>query len=177
MQKQCGILAATHRIEKETIHMTEEVQKKESLFGVIAEVKGRNKQLVLLTLTFGRLIDEIVKPYDTDEAFFIDGVPVKKTEIHRIKIVSLTEKFQYGLSDLHHGLTLGDHHRQKIYGDQYETRFEHVLRTNAEDVTSQIIKAYNQAVKPKLKDYIPQRAELISAATTIFVEAMKALAR
>ena len=80
MQKQCGILAATHRIEKETIHMTEEVQKKESLFGVIAEVKGRNKQLVLLTLTFGRLIDEIVKPYDTDEAFFIDGVPVKKTK-------------------------------------------------------------------------------------------------
>lgn len=58
--------------------MTEEAQKKESLFGVIAEVAGRDKQLVLLNITFGRLIDEIVKPYDTDEAFFIDGVPVKK---------------------------------------------------------------------------------------------------
>lgn len=157
--------------------MTEAVQKKEPLYGVIAEVAGRNKQLVLLDLTFGRLIDEIVKPYDTDEAFFIDGVPVKKNEIRRIKIVSLTEKFQNGLWELDGGLTLGDHHRQKIYGDQYETRFEHILRTNAEDVTSQIVKAYNQAVKPRLKDYIPKREELISAATTIFVEAMKALTR
>lgn len=157
--------------------MTEAVQKKESLFGVIAEVAGRNKQLVLLNLTFGRLIDEIVKPYDMDEAFFIDGVPVKKSEVRRIKIVSLTESFQYGLSDLCNGLSYGDHQRQKIYGDQYETRFEHILRTTADDVTSQVIKAYNQAVKPSLKDYLPKREELISAATTIFLEAMKALAR
>ena len=74
--------------------MTEEAQQKEPLFGLIAEVAGRNKQLVLLNLTFGRLIDEIVVPYDTDEAFFIDGVPVKKNDIRRIKIVSLTEEFQ-----------------------------------------------------------------------------------
>lgn len=157
--------------------MTQTVQKKEPLYGVIAEMEGRNKQLVLLNIPFGRLIDEIVKPYDTDEAFFIDGVPLKKNEIRRIKIVSLTEKFQHGLSELDSGLQYGDHQRQKIYGDQYETRFEHVLRTAAEDVTSQVIKAYNQAVKPRLKDYIPKREELISAATTIFVEAMKALSR
>ena len=47
---------------------------------------------------------------------------------------------------LERGLTRGEHQNQKIYGDQYETRFEHVLRTDAEDVTSQIIKAYKQAV-------------------------------
>ncbi|MEK6756085.1 MAG: hypothetical protein AABZ02_08040 [Bacteroidota bacterium] len=157
--------------------MTEEVQKKEPLFGVIAEVEGRNKQLVLLNLTFGRLIDEIVVPYDTDESFFLDGVPVTRNKITRIKIISLTEKFEYGIRELERGLTRGEHQNQKIYGDQYETRFEHVLRTDAEDVTSQIIKAYNQAVKPRLKDYIPKREELISAATTLFVEAMKALAR
>ena len=157
--------------------MTEAVQKKEPLFGVIAEVAGRDRQLVLLNLTFGRLIDEIVKPYDTDEAFFIDGVPVKKNEIRRIKIISLTDKFQHGLWELKCGLTLGDEKRQKIYGDQYETRFEHALRNAAEDVTSQIIKAYNQAVKPSLKDYIPKREELISSAIEIFVAAMKALAR
>lgn len=157
--------------------MADEAQKKESLFGVVAEVDGRAKQLVLLNLTFGRLIDEIVKPYDTDEPFFIDGVPVTRSKIRRIKIISLTEKFQNGIWQLERGLTRGEHQNQKIYGDQYETRFEHVLRTDAEDVTSQIIKAYNQAVKPKLKDYVPKREELISAATTIFVEAMKALAR
>ena len=157
--------------------MADEAQKKEAFFGVIAEVEGRIKQLVLLNLTFGRLIDEIVVPYDTDGPFFIDGVPVTKNKILRIKIISLTQAFQNGIVELKLGLTRGDHHTQKIYGDQYETRFEHLLRTAAEDVTSQIIKAYNQAVKPKLKDYVPKREELISAATTIFIEAMKALAR
>lgn len=156
--------------------MADEVQKKEPLFGVIAEVEGRTKQLVLLNLTFGRLIDEIVVPYDTNEPFFIDGVPVTRDKIRRIKIISLTEKFQHGIWGLERGLTRGEHQSQKIYGDQYETRFEHVLRTDAEDVTSQIIKAYNQAVKPRLKDYIPKREELISSATTLFVEAMKTLA-
>jgi hypothetical protein len=157
--------------------MTEEVQKTESLFGVVAEVTERNKQLVLLGLTFGRLIDEIVKPYDTDEAFFIDGVPVTRNKISRIKIISLTQGFREGIGQLERGLTRSDNQTRKIYGDQYETRFEHVLRTHAEDVTSQIIKAYNQAVKPRLKDYIPKREELISAATTFFVEAMRALSR
>jgi hypothetical protein len=157
--------------------MIEVVKKNEQLFGVIAEVAGRDKQLVLLNLTFGRLIDEIVKPYDTDEAFFIDGVPVKRSEIRRIKIISLTDQFLVGLEDLNYGLTMRENSTQKIYGDQYETRFEHLLRTTAEDVTSQIVKAYNHAVKPRLKDYLPKREELISAATTFFVEAMKALAR
>ena len=157
--------------------MADEAQKKEPLFGVIAEVEGRTKQLVLLNFTFGRLIDEVVVPYDTDEPFFIDGVPVTRNKIRRIKIISLTEKFQHSIWELKRGLTQGEHQNRKIYGDQYETRFEHALRTDAEDVTSQIIKAYNQAVKPKLKDYVPKREELISAATTIFIEAMKALAR
>lgn len=157
--------------------MTDEPQKPEALFGVIAEIEGRAKQLVLLNLTFGRLIDEIVVPYDTNEAFFIDGVPVTQSKIRRIKIVSLTKKFQHGIWEIEQGFTRGTHQNQKIYGDQYETRFEHVLRTDAEDVTSQVLKAYNQAVKPRLKDYIPKREKLISTATTIFVEAMKVLAR
>ena len=39
-------------------------EKKEDLFGIVAEVDGRQKQLVLLNLSFGRLIDEIVVPYE-----------------------------------------------------------------------------------------------------------------
>ncbi len=156
--------------------MPEEDQNKGPFFGVIAEVDGHAKQLVLLNVTFARLIDEIVVPYDTDEPFFIDGVSVSKKRIKRIKIISLTGRFLQGMWELERGLTRGEHQSKKIYGDQYETRFEHILRT-ADDVTSQIIKAYNTAVKPKLKDYIPKREELISAATTIFLEAMKALAK
>lgn len=152
-------------------------EKKEDLFGIVAEVEGRHKQLVLLNLTFGRLIDEIVVPYEEDQPFFIDGVPVTKNKIRRIKIIKLANKFRDGIWEIERGMTRGEHQIQKTYGDQYETRFEHVLRTDADDVTAQVIKAYVQVVKPSIKEYLPKRQELISAATTVFVEAMKALAR
>ena len=146
------------------------------LFGVIAEIADRSKQLVLLDLPFSRLIDDIIKPYDQDEAFFIDGVPVTKNKITRIKIVKFGPNYGHAMWELKRGLTQGTHQENKVYGDQYETRFEHILRTNTEDVTSQIIKAYNQAVKPSIKDYLPKREELISAATQLFIQAMKSLA-
>ena len=152
-------------------------QQSEAKFGVIAEVEGRSTALVLLNLPFGRLIDEVVVPYDSDEPFFVDGVPVTRKTIRRIKVVMLSEPFTHGMRELERGLTLGEHQNRKVYGDQYTTRFEHLLRTKAQDVTAQVIKAYNQAVKPRIKDYIPKREELISTATTIFVEAMKALSR
>ena len=81
------------------------------------------------------------------------------------------------MRELEQGLTRRDHPDRKIYGEQYETRFEHIIRTGTVDVTSQVIKAYNQAVKPRLKDYMPNRQEIIATATAIFVEAMKALSR
>lgn len=144
-------------------------------FGVIAEVEGYGKQLVLLDLPFGRLIDEIVVPYDNDEAFFIDGVPVTKAKIRRIKIVELGDKFQWGIEELERGMTRGDAKNKKTYGDQYHTRFEHILLTDTVDVTAQVIKAYNQTIKPSIKNYLPKRAEFISAATKVFIEGMKML--
>jgi hypothetical protein len=152
-------------------------EKEEDLFGLVAEIEGRQKQLVLLNLSFGRLIDEIVFPYEEDLPFFIDGVPITKNKIRRIKIIKLGQRFREGIWEIERGLTRGEHQNKKIYGDQYETRFEHVLRTDAEDVTAQVIKAYFQVVKPSIKEYLPKRQELISAATTVFIEAMKALTR
>lgn len=149
----------------------------EDSFGIVAEVEGRQKELVLLNLTFGRLIDEIVVPYEEGHPFFIDGVPVTKDKIRRIKIVKLGEKFRYGMANLERGLNRSDNQKQKLYGDQYQTRFEHILRTDVEDVTAQVIKAYVQVVKPRIKDYMPNRQELISSATTVFIEALKSLSR
>jgi len=40
-----------------------------------------------------------------------------------------------------------------------------------------VLKAYDHAVKPRLKDYVPKREEILSAATTVFVEAMRVLSR
>ncbi len=153
--------------------MTEE--NNEKIFAVIAEAEGYKKQLVLLDLPFGRLLDEVIVPYDSDESFFIDGVPVTKSNIRRIKIVELGAYYRDGIHEIERGMTRGDKVKNKTYGDQYETRFEHVLRTTTTDVTSQVIKAYNQAVKPNIKDYMPKREELISAATKVFIEGMKAL--
>lgn len=67
--------------------------------------------------------------------------------------------------------------KQKLYAEQYHVRLEALLRESGEDVTSQVIKAYDRMIKPRLKDYIPKREELTKAALTIFVESMKALAR
>jgi hypothetical protein len=44
-----------------------------------------------------------------------------------------------------------------------------------EDVTSQVIKAFDFKIKPCLKDYLPKREELIAAAFQVFVESVKAL--
>ena len=151
-------------------------EEKPALFGVIAEMHGRSRPMVLLDLPFSRLIDDVIKPFDQDEPFFIDGVPLTRDKIARIKIVRFGEQYKHAVWELERGLNRGENQGQKIYGDQYEVRFEHILRTNTEDVTSQVIKAYNQAVKPSIKDYLPKRDELISAATQIFIQAMKSLA-
>lgn len=150
-------------------------QEKETVFGVISEATGSDKQLVLLNIPFGQLMDDIVVPYDNGDPFFIDGVTVTKTSINRIKIVELGPKFQKGMFDLERGMTKTDNVIRKIYGEQYETRFEHILRTAAVDVTAQVIKAYNQAIRPSIKDYMPNRDELIGAAAKVFIEGMKAL--
>jgi hypothetical protein len=40
----------------------EKIEPQEKLYGVIAETDGYGKQLVLLNLPFGRLLDEIIVP-------------------------------------------------------------------------------------------------------------------
>jgi len=152
-----------------------EQHEEEKLYGVIAEADGYENQLVLLDLSFARLLDEIVVPYDSDESFFIDGVPVTKVKIKRIKIVEFGNEYRDSMWNLQRGLTRGDNATKKTFGDQYQTRFEHILRIDTVDVTSQVIKAYNEAIKPSIKDYLPNRQELISSATKVFIEGMKLL--
>ena len=155
--------------------MVSDEEKKKEIFTVFAEAKGFDKPLLLMNLTFARLIDDIVVPYDKGDPFFIDGAPLDRPNIRRIKILKLNDEFQNEMWELDRGLKKGDAQIRKTYGEQYTTRFEHALRIGSEDVTSQVIKAYNQEIKPKLKDYLPKRNELISAAVRVFFEGMKAL--
>ena len=144
-------------------------------FGVIAEKRDYPNQLIMTALSFARLVDEIIVPYHTNEAFFIDGVPVTRKDIDRVKIIRLHDSFNQALRNLDIGLNRTSAESRKTYGDQYQIRFEHLLRLNSTDITSQVIQAYDQKIKPSIKNYLPKRDELIKGAWSIFVEAMKQL--
>ena len=150
--------------------------KTQSTFAVLAEVESLEAPLYQFGLTFSRLLDDIVVPYQIGESFFIDGVPVTPGKLKRIKLLQLTEGFQDARDTFEASLTRnGNPAVRKTYGEQYHVRLEHDLRTHSTDVTSQIIKAYNQAIKPSIKDYLPKRNELIPAALELFTQGVKAL--
>jgi len=69
----------------------------------------------------------------------------------------------------------GDLKKQELYAKQYHVRIEALFRESGEDVTAQVIKAYNTVIKPKLKDYLPNREALLNAAVKVFSEGIKAL--
>ncbi|MES3008442.1 MAG: hypothetical protein V4751_11805 [Pseudomonadota bacterium] len=148
---------------------------KEHLYAVYAEAQGHQKPLMLLELTFARLIDDVIVPYQTGEAFFIDGAPLTPDKLNRIKVLKLDKYYRDAKNNFTRQLDRGETAVRKIYGEQYNTRFDHILRDHSEDVTSQVLKAYNQVIKPSIKDYLPKREELISAATKIFIESIKSL--
>ena len=98
--------------------MTELGQEEQSepRFGVVAEIEGRSRQVVLLNLPFGRLIDEIIVPYDNGDPFFIDGVSVTRKSIGRIKVVELGESFRVAMREFENKLNRGEPQNQKILG-------------------------------------------------------------
>lgn len=147
----------------------------DSLYAIYAEAEGHDRPLIQLDMTFGRLIDDIVLPYQTEESFFVDGVPLTAAKLRRIKILQLRSTFSEARERFDATFTRANAEYRKVYGEQYATRFEHLLRDHADDATSQVIKAYVQAIKPSLKDYLPKREELISAALKLFIEGVKTL--
>ena len=145
------------------------------LFSIFAEVGEYPKPLIMTDLRFARLIDEVVVPYQKGEPFFIDGVPAQKDNLKKLKIVRQQPFFKRTLDDLHQGMWQGALERQKVFAEQYHTRLEALLREAGEDVTSQVIKAFDTTIKPELKDYLPNRKELIEGAWKAFIETMKML--
>lgn len=145
------------------------------LYAVYAERDGDTRPLLQIGLTFARLMDDIVVPYDSGETFFIDGAPISAAKLRRIKLLKLGTNFPRARANFNDSLNRAEASIRKLQGEQYTTRFEHMLREQSEDVTAQIIKAYNQAIKPSLKDYLPKRDELIPAAMKLFAEGLKAL--
>lgn len=148
-------------------------ESKNDSFAIFAEVKDCNTPLFLTDLTFAQLIDEVVVPYESDAPFFIDGVPLKKDKIKKLKIIELSSSFNSTFHDMHWRIRQGDPKESKIIADQYHIRLEALLRESGIDVTSQVIKAFDSTIRPKLKDYLPNREELIKAAIAVFIEGLK----
>ena len=145
-------------------------------FIVWAEATGHDKPLILTDLPPPRLFDDIVVPYQTDEFFFIDGASVTVKDVKRIKILRAKQPaLAEALGRFHKALTRGVAQNRKTYGDQFHVRYEAILRENSDDVTAQIIKAYDRAIKPSISDYWLQREALIQAAMKIFLEGVKSL--
>ena len=145
-------------------------------FIVWAEAPDHDKPLILTDLPPPRLFDDIVVPYQTGETFFIDGASVTAKDLKRIKILRANQpKLAGELWRFHSELKGGVAQNRKIYGEQFHVRYEAILRENSEDVTAQIIKAFDRAIKPSISDYLPKREALIQAAMKIFLEGVKSL--
>jgi len=156
----------------------EQQEKKGDLYAVYAVRKNEPTPLIQTHLPFGRLMEDIVMPFESDDMFFIDGAPVKATNLDRIKIIRQKEFFDRNFSDLHRGMHFGDDLRkQELYANQYHIRLEALLRGSGEDLTAQAVKAYRTVIKPKLKDYILNinKEALLCAAFKVFAESIKLL--
>lgn len=115
-------------------------------------------------------------PYQSDQPFFIDGVSTKIQNLKKIKIIRQNQSFDDLFIELHHFLRAGSSSK-KITAADYPVRLEALFREAGEDVTSQVIKAFNAKIRPSLKDYMPKREELIDGALQIFIEGMKILGK
>lgn len=144
-------------------------------FCVFAEVADIPAPLIITHLPFGRLMDEIVVPYQSGRPFFIDGAPVKADKLRRIKIIQQKPHFHSEFCNLHLNVRSGSASVIKIFADQYSIRLEALLRGAGVDVTSQIIQAYDATIKLKLTDYLPNRQTMIDAALQVFTQSMKML--
>lgn len=146
-----------------------------SKFAIFAEIKDYDSPLIMTGLTFGRLIDDIVIPYEEKKPLFIDGVLIVRDNLRKIKIVKEAAGFDPSLGMLHRNMRMGSVAGSKLLVEQYHIRLEALLREFGEDVTSQVIKAYDTAIKPKLTDYLPKRAEIIEAGMKVLFEGLKSL--
>jgi hypothetical protein len=156
--------------------MTVEKEEKKELFAVYAVRKNEPTPLIQTHLSFGQLMDDIVMPFESSEMFFIDGAAVRATDLDRIKIIRQQEFFNRTFHDLHWQMRhSADLKKQELYAKQYHVRLEALLRESGEDVTSQVIKAYRTVIKPKIKDYLPNKETLLNAAVKVFTESIKSL--
>ena len=137
-------------------------------FAVLAEKDGDSGALVLHSLTMEKLYEHIVVPYEEDRPFFIDGVPVERKNLRRIKIIRQDDEFALEFDRLHNGIKNPKGATWHVPIAEYPGRLVALFRERNLDVTSDVIEAYRG--RKKLK--IPTE-KLIEAASQIAVAAIR----
>ncbi len=144
-------------------------------FAVYCEATDHQGPLYLSDLTFARLLEDVVIPLESKEPFFVDGAPITKEKVRVLKIIRQLKGFSRAFVDLHWRLRVTRGDQSRMLGEQYDVRLKAVFREQGEDVTSQVIKAFNTEIKPSLTDYLSKRKELIESAARVFLESLRFL--
>jgi hypothetical protein len=143
-------------------------------FAVIAEKSGYPEPLYLHSLTFARLVDDVVVPLESGESFFVDGVSVAKDNLLRMKIVRQLPIFDHDFKELHYFIQQPSS-KKFVQAKEYPTRLDALFRGAGEDVTRQVLNAFKACIQPRIGEYPPRRDELIASALSVFVSTTKAL--
>jgi len=146
-------------------------------FSVFAVRKDNPQPLILTDLTWQRLMEDVVTPFDAGELFFVDGAPIKATDVDRMKILLQGQNFAPVFRDIHVKMRVADIKIRELYAKNYHVYLEGVLREKCTDITSQVINVFRTSAKPKLSDRLPDRKQLWDAAFLLLVEGGKALSR
>jgi hypothetical protein len=146
----------------------------EKRFILLAVRRANPTVLLQMNLPWERLVTDIVTPYDLGELFFVDGAPVKATDLDRLKILLQSNGFTAAFARLNWHLRTGDTKSKEMHAKQYPILIEAMLREHCIDVTSQVISAFRTAIKPRLRDHMPDRAAFLDAGIKLLVEGMKA---
>ena len=145
-------------------------------FAISAEKRGYPRALIMMDLSFAALIDTVIKPYEEDEAFFIDGVPLTRGDVERLKVVEQTPQFAEVYRHVQNDLLGYRGEKEKeISLRHYDAMIADIFRGHGRDVTSLVVRAYGSEVKPSLPQYLPKRDVLVQGAYAVFTELLKAL--
>ena len=148
-----------------------------SQFNVFAIRKDNPQPLIQIDLTWQRLMEDVVVPYDKGDLFFLDGAPVKATDLHRIKILSQGPNFGPVFRDFHGKMRNADLKIRELHAKHYHVYLEAMLREKCSDITSQVINVFRTAAKAKLSDRLPDRKQVWDATFQLLLESGKALFR
>lgn len=146
-------------------------------FILLAVRKADPTVLLQMNLPWERLVTDVISPYDDGELFFVDGAPIRATDLDRLKILLQTAGFTASFARLNWHLRTGDTRSKEMHAKQYPILVEAMLREHCIDVTSQVISAFRTAIKPRLRDHMPDKAAFLDAGIRLLVEGMKAWSR